>query len=83
MGGKRPEDNAKVDLQKETLINFLALEFDSEEQFNISVSHLLSRLPKQRYLKSICDEIHRFKMVKRVSVVVLYSYKDDYYKILL
>ncbi|CAL8272326.1 unnamed protein product [Merluccius merluccius] len=72
-----------VDLQKETLINFLALEFDSEEQFNISVSHLLSRLPKQRYLKSICDEIHRFKMVKRVSVVVLYSYKDDYYKILL
>ncbi|CAL8286275.1 unnamed protein product [Lota lota] len=72
-----------VDLQKETLINFLALEFESEEQFNISVSHLLSRLPKQRYLKSICDEIHRFKMVKRLAVVVLYSYKDDYYKILL
>uniref|UniRef100_UPI003AAED41E eIF-2-alpha kinase GCN2 n=1 Tax=Centroberyx gerrardi TaxID=166262 RepID=UPI003AAED41E len=72
-----------VDLQKETLINFLSLEFDGEEQFNISVKHLLSRLPKQRYLKSICEEIHRFKMVKRVSLVVLYSYKDDYYKILL
>uniref|UniRef100_A0A8B9LSI3 non-specific serine/threonine protein kinase n=1 Tax=Astyanax mexicanus TaxID=7994 RepID=A0A8B9LSI3_ASTMX len=35
------------------------------EQFNISVKHLLSRLPKQRYLKSICEEIHRFKMIKR------------------
>uniref|UniRef100_A0A8B9RNL8 non-specific serine/threonine protein kinase n=1 Tax=Astyanax mexicanus TaxID=7994 RepID=A0A8B9RNL8_ASTMX len=39
--------------------------FDGEEQFNISVKHLLSRLPKQRYLKSICEEIHRFKMIKR------------------
>ncbi|MED6235220.1 Eukaryotic translation initiation factor 2 alpha kinase 4 [Ataeniobius toweri] len=72
-----------VDLQKETLINFLSLEFDSEEQFNSSVKTLLSRLPKQRYLKSICDEIHHFKITKRVAVVVLYSYKDDYYKILL
>ncbi|XP_074548243.1 eIF-2-alpha kinase GCN2 [Halichoeres trimaculatus] len=72
-----------VDLQKETLINFLSLEFDSEEQFNSSVKTLLSRLPKQRYLKSICDEIHHFKIAKRMAVVVLYSYKDDYYKILL
>ncbi|KAJ8341453.1 hypothetical protein SKAU_G00337440 [Synaphobranchus kaupii] len=72
-----------VDLPKETLINFLSLEFDGEEQFNFSVKHLLSRLPKQRYLKSICDEIHHCKIVKRVAVVVLYSYKDDYYKILL
>ncbi|XP_067098749.1 eIF-2-alpha kinase GCN2 isoform X2 [Osmerus mordax] len=72
-----------VDLPKETLINFLSLEFDGEEQFNISVKHLLSRLPKQRYLKSICEEIHTFKITKRVAVVVLYSYKDDYYKILL
>ncbi|KAK6304367.1 hypothetical protein J4Q44_G00249530 [Coregonus suidteri] len=72
-----------VDLPKETLINFLSLEFDGDEQFNISVKHLLSRLPKQRYLKSICEEIHHFKILKRVAVVVLYSYKDDYYKILL
>ncbi|XP_024125468.1 eIF-2-alpha kinase GCN2 [Oryzias melastigma] len=72
-----------VDLQKETLINFLSLEFESEEQFNSSVKTLLSHLPKQRYLKSICDEIHHFKITKRVAVVVLYSYKDDYYKILL
>uniref|UniRef100_A0AAY5KKV3 eIF-2-alpha kinase GCN2 n=1 Tax=Esox lucius TaxID=8010 RepID=A0AAY5KKV3_ESOLU len=72
-----------VDLPKETLINFLSLEFDEEAQFNMSVKHLLSRLPKQRYLKSICEEIHRFKILKRVAVVVLYSYKDDYYKILL
>ncbi|KAM9842321.1 eIF-2-alpha kinase GCN2 isoform 2-T2 [Aulostomus maculatus] len=72
-----------VDLQKETLINFLSLEFDSEEQFNSSVKTLLSRLPKQRYLKSICDEIHHFKISKRVAVVVLYSIKDDYYKTLL
>ncbi|XP_017268281.1 eIF-2-alpha kinase GCN2 [Kryptolebias marmoratus] len=72
-----------VDLPKETLINFLSLEFESEEQFNSSIKTLLSRLPKQRYLKSICDEIYQFKITKRVAVVVLYSYKDDYYKILL
>ncbi|XP_019725702.1 eIF-2-alpha kinase GCN2 [Hippocampus comes] len=71
-----------VDLQKETLINFLSLEFENEEQYNSSVKTLLSRLPKQRYLKSICDEIHTFKMTKRVAVVVLYSLKDDYYKTL-
>ncbi|XP_034051262.1 eIF-2-alpha kinase GCN2 isoform X2 [Thalassophryne amazonica] len=72
-----------VDLQKETLINFLSLEFDSEDQFYGSVKTLLSRLPKQRYLKAICEEIYRFKISKRVALVVLYSYKDDYYKILL
>ncbi|CAM4642116.1 unnamed protein product [Leuciscus chuanchicus] len=72
-----------VDLPKETLVNFLSLEFDGEEQFNISVKTLLSRLPKQRYLKSICEQIHHFKIYKRVAVVVLYSYRDDYYKILL
>ncbi|KAK5916625.1 hypothetical protein CgunFtcFv8_011592 [Champsocephalus gunnari] len=72
-----------VDLNKETLVNFLSLEFENEEQFNSSVKTLLSRLPKQRYLKSICDEIHHFKMTKKLAVVVLYSYKDDYYKILL
>ncbi|XP_037097500.1 eIF-2-alpha kinase GCN2 [Syngnathus acus] len=72
-----------VDLQKETLINFLSLEFENEEQYHSSVKTLLSRLPKQRYLKAICDEIHTFKMTKRVAVVVLYSLKDDYYKTLL
>ncbi|XP_056281578.1 eIF-2-alpha kinase GCN2 isoform X3 [Pseudoliparis swirei] len=72
-----------VDLLKETLVHFLTLEFDNEEQFNSSVKTLLYRLPKQRYLKSICDEIHQLKITKKVAVVVLYSYKDDYYKILL
>ncbi|KAM7402881.1 hypothetical protein PAMA_003688 [Pampus argenteus] len=72
-----------VELSKETLIHFLSLEFDGEQQFNSSVKTLLSRLPKQRYLKSICEEIHRFKIIKRVAMLVLYSYKDDYYKILL
>ncbi|TRY83546.1 hypothetical protein DNTS_016256 [Danionella cerebrum] len=72
-----------VDLPKETLINFLALEFDCEEQFNMSVKTLLSRLPKQRYLKNICEQIHHYKIFKRVAVMVLYSYRDDYYKILL
>ncbi|TSO67491.1 eIF-2-alpha kinase GCN2 [Bagarius yarrelli] len=54
-----------VDLPKEILINFLSLEFDGEEPFNNSVKNLLSHLPKQRYLKSICDEIHHFKILKR------------------
>uniref|UniRef100_A0A3P8UA83 non-specific serine/threonine protein kinase n=2 Tax=Cynoglossus semilaevis TaxID=244447 RepID=A0A3P8UA83_CYNSE len=72
-----------VDLQRETLINFLSLEFDNDELFNSSVKTLLSHLPKQRYLKSICDAIHQYKITKRLAMVVLYSYKDDYYKILL
>ncbi|MBN3305085.1 E2AK4 kinase, partial [Amia calva] len=55
-----------VDLAKEILINFLSLECDGDEQqFNSSVKQLLSRHPKQRYLKSICEEIHHFKIVKR------------------
>uniref|UniRef100_A0A673HCI1 eIF-2-alpha kinase GCN2 n=1 Tax=Sinocyclocheilus rhinocerous TaxID=307959 RepID=A0A673HCI1_9TELE len=58
-------------------------QFDGEEQFNISVKTLLSRLPKQRYFKCICEQIYHFKISKRVAVVVLYSYRDDYYKILL
>ncbi|XP_058843399.1 eIF-2-alpha kinase GCN2-like isoform X1 [Acipenser ruthenus] len=72
-----------IDLPKEMLIHFLTLEYDGDEQlFYASVKQLLSRLPKQRYLKSICEEIHQFKIVKRVAVLVLYSYKDDYYKVL-
>uniref|UniRef100_A0A669B3K3 eIF-2-alpha kinase GCN2 n=1 Tax=Oreochromis niloticus TaxID=8128 RepID=A0A669B3K3_ORENI len=49
----------------------LSLQFDSEDQFNNSVKTLLSRLPKQRYLKAICDEIHHFKITKRCSGVKL------------
>uniref|UniRef100_A0AAQ5XQL5 eIF-2-alpha kinase GCN2 n=1 Tax=Amphiprion ocellaris TaxID=80972 RepID=A0AAQ5XQL5_AMPOC len=40
----------------------------SPEQFNGSVKTLLSRLPKQRYLKSICDEIHHFKIAKSLKL---------------
>ncbi|XP_072342863.1 LOW QUALITY PROTEIN: eIF-2-alpha kinase GCN2-like [Scyliorhinus torazame] len=72
-----------VDVSKETLISFLSLEYGGDEQtFNASVQHLLSRLTKQRYLKTICDKIYHFKLIKRVSLLVLYSYRDDYYKIL-
>uniref|UniRef100_A0AAY5K5C3 eIF-2-alpha kinase GCN2 n=1 Tax=Esox lucius TaxID=8010 RepID=A0AAY5K5C3_ESOLU len=48
---------------------YFSVQFDEEAQFNMSVKHLLSRLPKQRYLKSICEEIHRFKILKRCVVV--------------
>ncbi|XP_064415795.1 eIF-2-alpha kinase GCN2 [Latimeria chalumnae] len=72
-----------VDLPKETIINLLSLECYADEQtFYASVKQLMSRLPKQRYLKSVCDEIYHFKIEKRISVLILYSYKDDYYKIL-
>ncbi|XP_078419056.1 eIF-2-alpha kinase GCN2 isoform X2 [Cetorhinus maximus] len=72
-----------VDVSKETLLSFLSLEYGGDEQtFNASVQHLLLRSTKQRYLKSICDQIHHFKLIKRVSLLVLYSYRDDYYKIL-
>uniref|UniRef100_A0A673HAM6 eIF-2-alpha kinase GCN2 n=1 Tax=Sinocyclocheilus rhinocerous TaxID=307959 RepID=A0A673HAM6_9TELE len=47
-------------------------QFDGEEQFNISVKTLLSRLPKQRY----------FKCISSITVMFLH-YRDDYYKILL
>lgn len=48
-----------------TLLFFPPLQFDSEEQFNCSVKTLLSRLPKQRYLKCICEEIHSLKITKK------------------
>uniref|UniRef100_A0A8C7VTK9 non-specific serine/threonine protein kinase n=1 Tax=Oncorhynchus mykiss TaxID=8022 RepID=A0A8C7VTK9_ONCMY len=50
----------------------------SDESFNISVKHLLSRLPKQRYLKSICEEIHRFKIMKRCSTLQTDQVRDNY-----
>ncbi|XP_018086600.1 eIF-2-alpha kinase GCN2 isoform X2 [Xenopus laevis] len=71
-----------VDLPKETIQNLLALECTDEQAFNASVKMLMTRLPKQRYLKSVFDEIYTIKIEKRVPVLVLYSYKDDYYKIL-
>ncbi|XP_078089682.1 eIF-2-alpha kinase GCN2 isoform X2 [Mustelus asterias] len=67
--------------QKSSEIEVLAYGGD-EQTFNASVQHLLSRFTKQRYLKSICDQIHHFKLIKRVSLLILYSYRDDYYRIL-
>uniref|UniRef100_A0A8D2L6M6 eIF-2-alpha kinase GCN2 n=1 Tax=Varanus komodoensis TaxID=61221 RepID=A0A8D2L6M6_VARKO len=56
---------------------------DADEQtFYTTVKQLMSRLPKQRYLKLVCDEIYNIKIEKRVPVLVLYSYRDDYYKII-
>ncbi|XP_075388029.1 eIF-2-alpha kinase GCN2 [Tenrec ecaudatus] len=72
-----------VDLPKETILQFLSLEWDADEQaFNTTVKQLLSHLPKQRYLKLVCDEIYSIKVEKKVSVLFLYSYRDDYYRIL-
>ncbi|XP_064426761.1 eIF-2-alpha kinase GCN2 isoform X7 [Mirounga angustirostris] len=72
-----------VDLPKETILQFLSLEWDADAQaFNTTVKQLLSRLPKQRYLKLVCDEIYKIKVEKKVSVLFLYSYRDDYYRIL-
>ncbi|XP_072120701.1 eIF-2-alpha kinase GCN2 isoform X3 [Mobula birostris] len=72
-----------VDVSKETVKSFLSLKCDRDEQtFYTSVQQLLSQSPKQRYLKSICDQIHHFKLIKRVSMLLLYSYKDDYYQIM-
>uniref|UniRef100_A0A7N9B0T2 non-specific serine/threonine protein kinase n=1 Tax=Mastacembelus armatus TaxID=205130 RepID=A0A7N9B0T2_9TELE len=53
----------------------LSFQFESEEQFNSSVKTLLSRLPKQRYLKSICEEIHHFKITKRCGALIVNSFK--------
>ncbi|KAM3917996.1 eIF-2-alpha kinase GCN2 [Leptodactylus fuscus] len=71
-----------VDLPKETIQSLLSLEFGDDHTFNASVKQLMSKLPKQRYLKQIFDEIYTIKMEKRVPVLMLYSYRDDYYKIL-
>ncbi|XP_060031085.1 eIF-2-alpha kinase GCN2 isoform X2 [Erinaceus europaeus] len=55
-----------VDLSKETILQFLSLEWNADEQaFNTSVKQLLSGLPKQRYLKLICDEIYSIKVEKK------------------
>lgn len=50
----------------------LSFQFDTEYQFNSSVKTLLSRLPKQRYLKSICEELHHFKIMKKYGWVYLH-----------
>ncbi|XP_061467441.1 eIF-2-alpha kinase GCN2 [Rhineura floridana] len=72
-----------VDLPKETIVHFLSLECDADDQtFYTTVKQLMSRLPKQRYIELICDEIYNIKIKKRVPVLVLYTYRDDYYKII-
>uniref|UniRef100_A0A8C6VHM0 eIF-2-alpha kinase GCN2 n=1 Tax=Naja naja TaxID=35670 RepID=A0A8C6VHM0_NAJNA len=60
---------------------FPSSQFD-DQSFYTTVKQLMSRLPKQRYIKQVCDEIYTIKIEKKVPVLVLYSYKDDYYKIL-
>lgn len=40
-------------------------QFDNEYQFNSSVKTLLSRLPRQRYLKTICEELQKLKIIKK------------------
>uniref|UniRef100_A0A8C7M9E7 eIF-2-alpha kinase GCN2 n=1 Tax=Oncorhynchus kisutch TaxID=8019 RepID=A0A8C7M9E7_ONCKI len=72
VGYNRQTDRAKSCSRSRDRDN-LALSLPLYESFNISVKHLLSRLPKQRYLKSICEEIHRFKIMKRCVVV-----RDNY-----
>ncbi|ETE69773.1 Eukaryotic translation initiation factor 2-alpha kinase 4, partial [Ophiophagus hannah] len=54
---------AQVDLPKETIIHFLSLEFD-DQSFYTTVKQLMSRLPKQRYIKQVCDEIYTIKIEK-------------------
>nr|XP_025043322.1 eIF-2-alpha kinase GCN2 isoform X3 [Pelodiscus sinensis] len=71
-----------VDLSKETITHFLSLEYDDEQAFYATERQLMSRLPKQRYLKTICDEIYNIKIEKRIPLLILYSYREDYYKIL-
>ncbi|XP_072896472.1 eIF-2-alpha kinase GCN2 isoform X3 [Hemitrygon akajei] len=61
-----------VDVSKETVKSFLSLKCDRDEQtFNTSVQQLLSQSSKQRYLKTICDQIHHFKLIKRHSKAFL------------
>ncbi|XP_029456049.1 eIF-2-alpha kinase GCN2 isoform X2 [Rhinatrema bivittatum] len=67
--------------QRSNEIEILACDGD-EQTFYTTVKQLMSGLPKQRYLKSVCDEIYNIKIEKRVSLLVLYSYKDDFYKVL-
>ncbi|XP_044127594.1 LOW QUALITY PROTEIN: eIF-2-alpha kinase GCN2 [Bufo gargarizans] len=71
-----------VDLPKEAILNLLSLEFVDEQTFNASVKQVMCKLPKQRYLKQIFDEICSIKIERRVPVLMLYSYRDDYYKVL-
>ncbi|KAB0403369.1 hypothetical protein E2I00_001155 [Balaenoptera physalus] len=50
--------------QKSSEIEILAWDAD-EQAFNTTVKQLLSRLPKQRYLKLVCDEIYNIKVEKK------------------
>ncbi|XP_063803267.1 eIF-2-alpha kinase GCN2 isoform X2 [Pseudophryne corroboree] len=71
-----------VDLPRETIQGLLSLECGDKQAFNASVKQLMTRLPRQRYLEIILDEISTIKIEKRVPMLVLYSYREDYYKIL-
>ncbi|NWU95052.1 E2AK4 kinase, partial [Upupa epops] len=70
-----------VDLPKATVVHLLSLEFvENRQVFDAAVRQMMSRWPKQRcsYLQEVCDEIYSIKVEKRVPVLVLYSYRDDY-----
>ncbi|NXN94799.1 E2AK4 kinase, partial [Rhinopomastus cyanomelas] len=70
-----------VNLPKATVVHLLSLEFvENRQVFDAAVRQLMSQWPKQRcsYLQEVCDEIYSIKVEKRVPVLVLYSYRDDY-----
>ncbi|KAI8514991.1 Eukaryotic translation initiation factor 2 alpha kinase 4 [Branchiostoma belcheri] len=73
-----------VELQSQLVKTIAAtLEFDDEDVFEESMHTLMSKQPKQKkYLSRICETIREVKIDAEVPVSVLFSYKDDYYRLL-
>ncbi|XP_078593658.1 eIF-2-alpha kinase GCN2-like isoform X1 [Branchiostoma floridae x Branchiostoma japonicum] len=73
-----------VELQSQLVKTIAAtLEFDDEDVFEESMHTLMSKQPKQKkYLSRICETIREVKIDAVVPVSVLFSYKDDYYRLL-
>nr|XP_039247644.1 eIF-2-alpha kinase GCN2-like [Styela clava] len=54
-----------------------------EEEFNTSVAAIISQLPKyKKYFAKITEMISEARFFKEVPLIILYSYKDDIYRLL-
>jgi len=68
-----------------TLIKTLSsfLQIHDKEQYNRSVTEILERQPRQKYVKAICDEIFDMVFDKTAPVIIIFGLMDNSYKLLI
>lgn len=84
ISGKAEIYGLAVDLPVGPMKTFVqGLDMTKEDEFNSSVATIASQLPRyKKYFRTIADEIHEARFVKEVALIILYSYKDDVYRLL-